>query len=141
RLDPDTSDGLLPAPGSVGAAQFIALRLRCRGAGLCRGGFPELLQRGQGLFGHACLAPLVLRVHGSDVQHLRLLRLVWMLAPPVNAQLFQLGTAKGTRWHHTLHGLVDCSLRMATGENLLHGAVLDTAGMAGVPIEALLLQL
>ncbi len=70
-----------------------------------------------------------------------LLRLMRMLGTGIDPQVAELLTAKRTARDHAAHGVLEDALGMTPLEQLALGAVLDAAGMAGVPVEAALIEL
>ena len=83
----------------------------------------------------------VLAVHGGDVELLGLLRRVRMVRALVDAQIAELLAAERPVRQHALHRLLDHALREAAFENVLRGAFLDAADVAGVMVIDLLLAL
>src|SRR5262245_53102285 len=59
----------------------------------------------------------------------------------IDAQVLHLLTAERAARHHALHRLLDDTLRVLAAEDLADGAILDAAGIAGMPMKLPLLEL
>src|SRR5690606_35372189 len=64
-----------------------------------------------------------------------------MLGTGINTQVLELGAGQRAARHHAAHGVLDDALGETTLEHFAHRAVLDAAGIAGVPVEALVIEL
>src|SRR4029079_3467030 len=79
-------------------------------------------------------APCILGVQRGDVELRRVLSLVRMFGPSIDAQIAELLTAKRPARDHPLHCLLQHPLGMLAVEDLLGGAVLDAAGITGMSV-------
>src|SRR4051794_37894607 len=147
-LDPDAGDRVLALAGGIGAARGVDLRLRGGLLGNDGGGgrkktAGQVLKIGEsgGNLRHDLRDPLVLRVHGADVQNFRLLGLMRMGGAAVNLQVGHLLAAERTTRNHTLDGLHDHALRILAIQDLTLGTALDAAGIARVPVEDVVIAL
>src|SRR5690606_14588787 len=83
------------------------------------------------------LGPLVLGVQRRNVERLGLLGDMRMFGAGVDAETLHLATAERAARDHALDGLLDHTLGETALEQLARGALLDAAGMAGVPVVGL----
>ena len=79
----------------------------------------------------------VLGVFGAEVVDARALRFLLVLRTGVDAQVLHLLTAQRTARDHALDRLGQHALGVVTVEDLVHGALLDPTGVAGVPVVGL----
>src|SRR5262245_29728677 len=86
--------------------------------------------------------PLILGVHFGKIIGLELLRFMRMRRATIDAQLAQLiARQRAFLGHHALHGLFQHPLGVRTGKNEFRRGAFNAAGMAGMPVIALLLTL
>ncbi len=63
------------------------------------------------------------------------------LGAGIDAQVLELLAGQRTARHHAAHGILEHALRETALEQLARSAVLDAAGIAGVPVELVLVEL
>src|SRR5690606_34578139 len=83
----------------------------------------------------------VLAVHRRDIENFRILGRMRMLGTGIDAQMAHLLPAQRTARHHALDRLDDRALGETAAERVAQLAFLDAAGITGVPVELLLLEL
>src|SRR5215475_3812952 len=79
-------------------------------------------------------SPLVLGVQRPDVERLGLLGDMRMFGACIDAEILHLATAERSERDHALDCLFDHALGEAAFEQLARSALLDAAGMTGVPV-------
>src|SRR5690606_30298456 len=87
------------------------------------------------------LHPRIFGVHRSNVQLCRVLRFMGMLGASVDAEILQLRTGQRAARHHAANGVLEHALRKTAFEDLAGRPVLDAAGVAGMPVELVLIEL
>src|ERR1700684_3792048 len=85
-------------------------------------------------------APLVLAVHGRDIDHLRLLRFMRMVRTGIQPKIAELLAAKRTARQHAFDRLLDDALGKTSGENRFCRPLFDATDIAGVLVVDFLLD-
>src|SRR5690606_2488259 len=114
----------------------------CTGAVLTTGATAEVPRSSRELMVSAILLhPRIFGVHRSNIQLGRVLRFMGMLGAGIDAEILELHAGQRAARHHAANGVFKHALGETAFQDLTRGAVLDPAGMAGVPIEFVLIQL